>query len=179
MNPLRTILLGLTLFAAAPLPCHLAGATIPLPEHPRPDFERSEWANLNGAWKFRFDPEDAGEKAAWGAGLVPFPETINVPFPWGSKLSGLGDQADVGWYRRSIKVPESWKGKCVFLVLGACNWITKGWCDGRALGEHRGGYTPFEFELTADVKWGQDQEVVLRADDRPHPFKLEGKQGYA
>jgi hypothetical protein len=178
MNPLRSIFLGLNLFAAAQLPCHLAGASIPLPEHPRPDFERSDWANLNGAWQFRFDQEDAGEKAAWGAGLIPFPETINVPFPWGSKLSGLGDQADIGWYRRSIKVPESWKGKRVFLVLGACNWITKGWCDGQALGEHRGGYTPFDFELTSVVKWGQDQEVVLRVDDRPHPFKLEGKQGY-
>ncbi|MCB1128294.1 MAG: glycoside hydrolase family 2, partial [Verrucomicrobiae bacterium] len=43
---------------------------------------------------------------------------------------------------------------------------------------HRGGYTPFEFDLTPHVKWGQSQKLVLRVDDRPHPFKLEGKQGY-
>ena len=33
---------------------------IPLPEHPRPDFERAEWVNLNGDWSFRFDPANAG-----------------------------------------------------------------------------------------------------------------------
>jgi hypothetical protein len=46
------------------------------------------------------------------------------------------------------------------------------------LGTHKGGYTPFEFELTKHARWGQDQRLVLRVDDRPHPFKLEGKQGY-
>ena len=155
-----------------------AAGAIPLPEHPRPDFERREWVNLNGAWQFRFDRENAGEAAGWAAGRTDFPETITVPFPWGSKLSGLGNKADIGWYRRAVKIPESWKGMRVFLVVGACDWITQGWLDGRALGEHRGGYTPFEFELTPAVKWGEEQQVVLRVDDTPHPFKLEGKQGY-
>jgi len=178
MKPIRPLIFGLKIFAATQLPCCLATAAIPLPEFPRPDFERAEWSNLNGAWQFRFDHEDAGETAAWFTSPGMFPETITVPFPWGSKLSGIGDKADIGWYRRSIKVPDSWKGKRVFLCVGACNWITKGWCDGGALGEHRGGYTPFEFELTSFVKWGQNQDLVLRVDDRPHPFKLEGKQGY-
>ena len=155
-----------------------AAPAIPLPEHPRPDFERAEWQCLNGPWQFRFDKSNTGEGAGWSTGQAEFPETIIVPFPWGSKLSGLANQADVGWYRRTLKVPEAWKGKRIFLVVGACDWVTKGWLDGQALGEHRGGYTPFEFDLTPKVKWGQDQQVVLRVDDTPHPFKLEGKQGY-
>jgi len=155
-----------------------AAPAIPLPEHPRPDFERADYVCLNGAWQFRFDKEDAGEAAGWAAGNVEFPESITVPFPWGSKLSGLTNQADIGWYRRTVRVPEAWQGKRVFLVVGACDWLTRGWLDGRVLGVHRGGYTPFEFELTPNVKWGQDQQVVLRVDDTPHPFKLEGKQGY-
>ena len=40
-------------------------AAIPLPEHPRPDFERAEWVNLNGDWSFRFDPTSAGEGERW------------------------------------------------------------------------------------------------------------------
>ena len=155
-----------------------AASAIPLPEHPRPDFERADWVNLNGPWQFRFDKENAGEGAGWAAGKIEFQETITVPFPWGSRLSGLENKADIGWYQRAVKVPDSWKGKRVFLVVGACDWLTKGWFDGRSLGEHRGGYTPFEFELTPNVKWGQDQQIVLRVDDSPHPFKLEGKQGY-
>ena len=178
MNPARSLALGLTALAAVQLPCKHVAAAVPLPEFPRPDFERAEWANLNGAWQFRFDAQDTGEKAGWARGRVQFPDTISVPFPWGSRLSGLADHGDIGWYRRTIKVPASWSGKRVFLVLGACNWLTKGWCNGHALGEHRGGYTPFELELTPFVKWGREQEIVLRVDDAKRPFKLFGKQGY-
>jgi hypothetical protein len=153
-------------------------ADIPLPEHPRPDFERVDWSNLNGKWSFRLDPTNAGIAEAWSAGKVSFPQTIVVPFPWGSPLSGITNQADIAWYRRSVTVPEGWQGKRVFLVVGASDWLTQGWFDGQPVGEHRGGYTPFEFELTAQVRWGQEQQLVLRVDDSPHPFKLEGKQGY-
>ena len=62
---------------------------IPLPEHPRPDFRRTEWVNLNGDWAFRFDKANAGLSNGWAAGRAEFPLTIKVPFPWGSALSGV------------------------------------------------------------------------------------------
>jgi hypothetical protein len=152
---------------------------IPLPEHPRPDFERAEWVNLNGDWAFRFDPGGAGEDERWfESAPAGFPLTIHVPFPWGSRLSGVKDEADVAWYARLVRVPESWKGKRVYLVVGASDWKTSGWLDGEPVGGHQGGYTPFELELTKAAKPGTDQRLVLRVDDAPHPFKLEGKQGY-
>jgi len=156
----------------------VASAAIPLPEHPRPDFQRAQWLNLNGAWEFRFDKENVGLDQDWAGGRAEFPLSITVPFPWGSKLSGVKSEADIAWYRRSIRVPAEWKGQRVFVVVGACDWLTTGWLDGKKVGSFQGGYTPFEFELTPSVKWGQDQQLVLRVDDTPHPFKLEGKQGY-
>lgn len=155
-----------------------AGDSIPLPEHPRPDFERADWVNLNGNWEFRFDGADAGEAAGWMEGGVRFDREIVVPFPWGSELSGVEDEADIAWYGKSFVVPESWKGRRVFLVVGASDWLTRAWFDGEAVGAYQGGYTPFEFELTDAVSWGEEQRMVLRVDDSPHPFKLEGKQGY-
>jgi hypothetical protein len=169
---------GLAGMALLVLTAAAAPSSIPLPEHPRPDFERADWLNLNGTWSFRFDPTNAGTAEAWSAGKTTFPQTIVVPFPWGSPLSGIDNQGDIAWYRRAVTVPEAWRGRRVFLVVGACDWLTQGWLDGNALGEHRGGYTPFEFELTPHVRWGQEQQLVLRVDDSPHPFKLEGKQGY-
>lgn len=167
-------LLGCCLLLAASLLAR-AGEAIPLPEHPRPDFERAAWMNLNGKWEFRFDDgQPSGELAADAS----YPLRIAVPFPWGSKLSGVEKKGDVAWYRRSVTVPEAWRGQRVFVVVGASDWITHGWLDGKDLGEHRGGYTPFEFELTDAVQWGREQALVLRVDDTPHPFKLEGKQGY-
>ncbi|MGQ9589155.1 MAG: glycoside hydrolase family 2 protein [Planctomycetota bacterium] len=156
-----------------------AETPIPLPEHPRPDFERAAWLNLNGPWAFRPDPEDRGLAERWWEGApASFPGTILVPFPWGSKLSGVGDSADIAWYARRIRVPEGWDGLRVFLVVGASDWLTAVWLDGELLGRHRGGYTPFEFELTPRARAGSEHALVLRADDSPHPFKLEGKQGY-
>jgi hypothetical protein len=151
---------------------------IPLPEHPRPDFQRSQWLNLNGPWQFRFDKDNVGQKKQWFKAGTEFPNTIMVPFSWGSKLSGVEDKADIGWYTRSITVPESWPSQRVFLVVGACDWYTTAWLDGNLLGDNQGGYTPFEFDLTPHLKKGETQRLVLRVDDTPHPFKLEGKQGY-
>jgi hypothetical protein len=151
---------------------------IPLPEHPRPDFQRPQWLNLNGPWQFRFDKENVGQKEQWFKAGTEFPGTIMVPFSWGSKLSGIEDKADIGWYARSITVPESWPNQRVFLVVGASDWYTTAWLDGNLLGHYQGGYTPFEFDLTPYLKKGETHRLVLRVDDAPHPFKLEGKQGY-
>ena len=62
---------------------------IPLPEHPRPDWERPAWINLNGSWDFGFKPGVYDRK-------------ILVPFGWGAPLSGVADGGDTGYYRRTI-----------------------------------------------------------------------------
>ena len=162
-------------FALRALP---AQTQIPLPEHPRPDFMRAEWSNLNGTWRFRFDSANTGERAQWYRAPLSLPRPILVPFSWGAPLSGVPDAADIGWYERSIQVPPSWRGRRVFLVVGASDWRTSAWLDGARLGEHQGGYTPFSMEITALAKPGTAQRLTMRVDDSPHPFKLEGKQGY-
>ena len=141
--------------------------TIPLPEHPRPDFERALWQNLNGHWSFTFD-EAIASKALAENKSTSLDRQILVPFPWGSKFSeveNIGDspyrnasgetdtKGDIGWYGREITVPKSWEGKRVFLVIGASDWDTQVWLDGKEVGRHQGGYIPFECELK-DVQFG-------------------------
>jgi hypothetical protein len=150
---------------------------VPLPEHPRPDFQREQWQTLNGRWRFAFDAESAGERLGWQNGRLPGTREILVPFSWGASLSGVPDSGNIAWYARDIRVPSSWRGRRVFVVVGACDWRTSAWLDGTKLGEHQGGYTPFAFELPTTLSAGPHQ-LVLRVDDTPHPFKLEGKQGY-
>ncbi len=84
-----------------------AQQNIPLPEHPRPDFQRPEWQNLNGAWAFELDAKDVGVQQKWFNGKKKFSRTIKVPFPWGSPLSGVPDSADIAWYQREIMVPSA------------------------------------------------------------------------
>jgi len=166
-------LLLCTLLIAGPL----QSQDIPLAEHPRPDFERSDWINLNGSWSFNYDSLDVGVEDEWFIKPI-FTETINVPFPWGSRLSGVEDLTDIGWYSRKLNIPVDWDASRTFLVIGACDWHTTLWVDGKLVGEHQGGYNQFEFDLSDLVEAGQSHQLVLRVDDRPHSFKLEGKQGY-
>jgi hypothetical protein len=151
---------------------------IPLPEHPRPDFQREQWQNLNGLWDFAFDALDKGIQEGWARGETDFDKTILVPFPWGSRMSGLQDEADIGWYRRDIMIDQSWQGKRIFITIGAADWETSIWLDGTFLGKHQGGYVPFSFELTDHVRFGEAQRLVIRADDARREFTLYGKQGY-
>jgi len=151
---------------------------IPLPEHPRPDYQRADWLNLNGHWNFMFDKENVGETKKWFENPSSFTKKILVPFPWGSKLSEVENEADIAWYAHKVKIPEDWKNKRIFVVVGASDWTTTGWFAGKPVGSNRGGYTPFEFELTSNVIWGSEQNLVFKVDDSNLPFKLYGKQGY-
>jgi hypothetical protein len=173
----KTLLSLISIFLISLVSFSQQTSSIPLPEHPRPDFMRDLWLNLNGQWDFRFDKQNKGESENWFV-KPSFDKKILVPFPWGSKLSGVDNEADIAWYSRKIEVPSDWNGRQVFLVFGACDWKTKAWLDGQLLGEFQGGYTPFEFDLTPFLKSGQSQTLVVKVDDTPHPFKLEGKQGY-
>jgi hypothetical protein len=159
-------------------PTTAAPTSIPLPEHPRPEFMRERWQNLNGSWQFQFDPQNNGEAQGWPRSGLPSPQRITVPFSWAAPLSGVRDNADIGWYARTLQMPAEWKGRRIFLVVGASDWHTTAWLDGQQLGSHQGGYTPFEFDLTPHLKPGQEHRLVLRVDDAPRDFKLEGKQGY-
>ena len=151
---------------------------IPLPEHPRPDFERVNWLNLNGSWDFEFDSLNIGVDKNWQNGKSAFSKKINVPFPWGSPLSGVKDEADFAWYKKMISVPKSWSKQRVFVTIGASDWETTVWLDGVLVGKHQGGYTPFSFELTGNMKYDTPQYLVIRVDDKRRDFTLYGKQGY-
>ena len=56
-----------------------ADKNIPLPEHPRPDFHRQQWINLNGQWAFEFDQDNEGIEEKWYEPKVEFAKTIAVP----------------------------------------------------------------------------------------------------
>jgi len=170
---MKKLILILLLFVSA---AH--AQNISLPEHPRPDFERTAWENLNGVWQFEFDSLNEGINKKWETGTTAFTQKITVPFPWGSELSGVKDKSDVAWYQRSVTVRPEWKDKRTFLTIGASDWETTVWLDGHLLGKHQGGYTPFSFDLTPYISYGKSQKLIVRVDDKRRDFTLYGKQGY-
>ncbi len=157
-----------------------AFAAIPKPEHPRPDWRRDQWTNLNGTWQFTFEENQDGEDAGWHQWPKTDVETrdILVPFPWESKLSGIHepDRRGTGWYFRSFDVPEDWAEKRVWIVFGAVDFKTTVWVNGHEVGQHIGGYTPFEFDVTDLCRRGEENHLVIRAFDPLDPSQPSGKQ---
>ena len=130
---------------------------IPLEEHPRPDFERSPWQNLNGYWQFAPDSAMTGEKENWQQNPENFTSKILVPFSWASPMSEITmPKVNVGWYSREFTVEngKEWKGKNVYLIFGASDFRTKVWVNDQYAGEHKGGYVPFDFNISPMLKKG-------------------------
>ena len=151
--------------------------SIPRPEHPRPDFQRENWLNLNGEWQFAFDEDDKGLAGKWYVPGVALPEKITVPFCYQSKLSGLHDKrlCPVVWYKRTFALPEGMWDRRVFLRFGAVDYRCQVYINGERAGEHVGGYTPFGFDITPLLREGEN-ELCVRVEDAPDCTQPRGKQ---
>ena len=152
--------------------------TIPRPEYPRPQFVRPDWLCLNGEWEFEIDSGDSG--LARNLVTSPLADTITVPFCPESPLSGVGhtDFMAAVWYRKTVQVPEGWKGRHVLLHFGAVDYDTTVWVDGVEVIRHRGGFTPFSTTLKT-ITGGDTFTVVVRARDDWKTPKARGKQSQA
>jgi hypothetical protein len=133
----------------------------PWPEYPRPQLQRERWVNLNGLWKY-----SVTDRSALGAG--DFEGGLLVPFAIESALSGVKRSVSPDqflWYQRSFEVPADWKGSRVILNFGAVDWEALVWVNGVEVGEHRGGYTPFSFDITDALRGQGPQELTVRVWD--------------
>lgn len=127
-------------------------------EYPRPQFERADWLCLNGTWQFAYD----GSNNA----------TIQVPFVYQSKLSGIHDTrvSNMVHYQRDFQVPSQWQGKQVMLHFGAVDYQCVITVNGQRAGEHTGGHTPFSMDITQWLTW-QTETVTVDVFD---PYDDEG-----
>ena len=83
----------------------------------------------------------------------------------------------IGWYRRTVSVPETWSEKRTILTFGAVDWHAKVWVNGECVGEHENGYLPFELDITDALIPGKPALIVVRAyDAQDHSQQLAGKQ---
>jgi beta-galactosidase/beta-glucuronidase len=150
--------------AAGPLKTRWAKEVSPanaLPEYPRPQLVRKEWLNLNGLWELAITNRNVTKPDS-------FPENILVPFPVESALSGvmrIPSEDQRIWYRRSFSIPKKWIGERILLHFGAVDFETTVWVNGKNVGEHRGGYDEFTFDITDAMIAGGTNELIVSAWD--------------
>lgn len=139
--------------------------------HPTPQFKRDTYYCLNGEWDFLQSNE---------AGVAEYKEKILVPFAPESFLSGIERAVlpdDYLHYRKSFILPETFSGKRVFLHFGAVDQICTVSLNGQEIGEHKGGYIPFSFDITDKLCEGENELSITVKDGLDHKYPY-GKQKY-
>ena len=130
-------------------------------EYPRPQFERTEWKNLNGLWDYSLLKTNQSEPKR-------FQGKILVPFSFESPLSGVGKKItpeDKMWYKKSFSLPKNWDGKDVIIHFEAVDYHCSVWVNDILAGSHKGGFDRFSFNITPYLKLKGNQKVVLSVED--------------
>ena len=113
---------------------------------------------LNNDWLFRFSHE-----VHKGSG-----HKVVLPHTWNAvdALSGKPDyKRGIGNYSRSLFVPASWQGRRIFIRFEGANTTTDLFLNGKHIGEHRGGYGAFIFELTDKLIYGAKNQLLVRVNN--------------
>ncbi|MDA3834334.1 MAG: beta galactosidase jelly roll domain-containing protein, partial [Spirochaetales bacterium] len=109
-----------------------------------------------------------------------FDGKILVPYPIESSLSGVqkrvGENKEL-WYETTFTVPSGWKRKDVVLNFGAVDWKADVWVNGIKVGSHKGGYTPFSFNITPFLEKNGEQKLAVKVwDPTDRGYQPRGKQ---
>ena len=131
------------------------------PEYPRPQMVRDEWLNLNGEWQLAITGKTKSPPDS-------FPEKILVPFPLESHLGGVTrtlSPSHLAWYRRTFEVDSDWDEHRILLHFGAVDWHAQVWINDVYVGEHFGGYDPFQIDITEQVNRHEQNSIVVRVCD--------------
>lgn len=132
----------------------------PLSEYPRPQFVRDSYISLNGMWK-----------CAFTVCLIVMTKCLGTIFAClflpESYLSGVHRTLEPGEfliYKRKFEIPKGFNKGRVFINFGAVDQIATVFINGAEVATHKGGYTPFKFEITDYIKDGENEIRVVCLD---------------
>lgn len=95
--------------------------------------------------------------------------TVGLPHTWNTKDifdNVPGYRRGPAWYRKSFDIPAEWRGKRIVLRFEAAAQVATVWVNNTLVGEHKGAFTPFEFDITRLARVGGDNLVAVRVDNR-------------
>ncbi len=108
-------------------------------------------------------PSLALDDSGWKDKSLPMVENTMPPEP---ENRGGAEMYESGvWYRRHFTPDAAWKDQRVTLNFLGANYITDIWINGTWIGYHEGGYTPFAFDVSSALHYGEDNLIVLRIDN--------------
>lgn len=124
-----------------------------------------------GGWTFKKAPsttETMQAAAAWNGRW----DSVSVPHTWNATdmLTRVNNfYAGAAYYRKHFSVPSSWKDKVLYLRFEGVASCAEVYVNGKLVGTHKGGYSAFACNISGDVRHGQSNEIVVKADNSARP----------
>ncbi len=138
---------------------------------------RSNVELLNGKWNALIDPQSVGEIFRYFNNVQQTKDgpnieylfsdvlRLNVPGDYNSQMPELKFYEGDVWYERKVTVHKN-EDSNYFLYFAGANYICKVWLNGQKVGEHEGGFLPFQCDITKVLKEGENELVVLTNNER-------------
>ena len=127
---------------------------------------------LAGPWRLRLDSENIGRQEFWyknePSDRVARAVNVTVPSCWQEFLPDF--QGGVAWYFKDFKMSRDLRNQVVRLKFWAVDYFAQVWLNGVEVGNHEGGFTPFELDITDAAKIGGTNRLVVRVVDPPRPL---------
>jgi beta-glucuronidase len=121
--------------------------------------------DLNGPWRFAIDPVACGEQSGWHqpAGSIQIWAEVVVPHCW--NVDPRFPFTGTAWYRRTFSLPPGSARRHARLNFGGVFYRAKVWLNGQPVGEHEGGYTPFQFDVTDVIHGSGENLLAVKVDN--------------
>ncbi|UCF43033.1 MAG: glycoside hydrolase family 2 [Planctomycetota bacterium] len=114
--------------------------------------------SLNGTWGFNPNPH----RDSWGGEARTGPAWADIEVPGEWVMQGFTVEKDTAaGYRRQFTLPQDWKGRRIKLRCDAIYSDAKVWVNGLEAGQHVGGFTPFELDISELVEFGRDNTIAI------------------
>jgi beta-galactosidase len=120
--------------------------------------------NINQIWKFLKQDEIEAREISYNDQDWC---NLSLPHTWNAIDGANGHEYHRGacWYRKTITLPEDDKGNRVFIEFQGANSVTDVFLNGKHLGQHRGGYSTFRFDLTEHLEFGNENLLAVKVDN--------------
>lgn len=122
-------------------------------------------------WTFKKAPsttEAMQAAAAWNGRW----DSVSVPHTWNATdmQTRYNDfYAGAAYYRKNFQVPAAWKGKAIYLRFEGVASCAEVYVNGKLAGSHKGGYSAFACNIAGDVRYGENNEIIVKADNSARP----------
>lgn len=132
------------------------------------DTPTREVKRLDGRWRFAVDLTNDGAERRLFAGALPGTRDIAVPSSVNDLYPDERIRNHVGlwWYQRMVRVPRGWADQEVVLRFGSATHHARVWVNETEVGSFKGGYLPFEFEISELVTPGEEFRLTVAVDNR-------------